>query len=146
MTCQKNFDRHSKIKQLIGRYEDTPLALLDIDQSRELIDYWRNRPERLDEKGNYSAKRCGEQLRELDLFFQHTHISNTFGWRMPDDLALLKRTIRKDDTKSLSFIPIPLFSVEEINALKNSGTLIQQLIVVGCLNCAHGAAEFGSVT
>ena len=141
-----NFDRHAKIKQLIERTTDFPLAILDISQCRILIDYWRNRPERKDKNGNYSAKRSREQLAELDLFFNHTHTSNDFSWRMPEDLQILKRTVRKDDKKNLSYISIKLFTVEELRELIQHGTLIQKLIVVWCLNCSHGAAEIGRVT
>ena len=141
-----NFDRHSKIKQLIDRAADIPLAMLDIEQCRILIDYWRSRPMRHDGKGKYSAKRSREQLAELDLFFRHTHTSNDYAWRMPEDLQLLKRTISKDEKKSLSFITIKLFTVDELKLLLNSGTPVQKLITTWCLNCSHGAAEIGRVT
>lgn len=141
-----NFDRHSKIKQLIERSTDIPLAMLDIEQCRTLIDYWRSRPDRHDGKGKYSAKRSREQLAELYLFFRHTHTSKDFAWRMPEDLQLLKRTTNKDEKKNLSFIPIKLFTVDELRRLITNGTLIQKLITTWCLNCSHGAAEIGRVT
>ena len=141
-----NYDRHAKIRQLIERSDDVPLATFDITQCRTLIDYWRNRPPRKDGKGNYSAKRSREQLAELDLFFKHTHTSDDFKWRMPDDLQLLKRSISKDEKKSLSFITIKLFTIEELRSLVSIGTLIQRLISTWCLNCSHGAAEIGRVT
>lgn len=140
-----NFDRHSKIKQLIERSKNIPLATLDIEQCRILIDYWRSRPPRHDAKGNYSAKRSREQLKELDKFFQHTHANNDFAWRMPEDLSLLNRTINKDDKKTLKSISIKLFKVEELQALVSSGSLLQKLITTWCLNCSHGAAEIGRV-
>lgn len=101
---------------------------------------------RHDGKGKYSAKRSREQLAELDLFFRHTHTSNDYAWRMPEDLQLLKRTISKDEKKNLSFITIRLFSEDELKRLLQSGTLIQKLITTWCLNCSHGAAEIGRVT
>ena len=58
-----NFDRHSKIKQLIDRTTDIPLAMLDINQCRILIDYWRSRPMRHDGKGKYSAKKIERAAR-----------------------------------------------------------------------------------
>jgi len=141
-----NHDRHAKIKQLTERSEDVPLAIWDISACRNLIDYWRGRPPRHDGKGNYSAKRSREQLAELDLFFRHTHTSKDFAWRMPDDLQLLKRSVRKDDKKNLSYITQELFSVEELKKLVSTGSTIQKLIATWCLNCAHGAAEIGRVT
>ena len=120
--------------------------MLDIEQCRLLIDYWRNRPPKHNGKGDYSAKRSREQLAELDQFFKHTHTSTDFTWRMPDDLQLLKRTVRKDDQTSLSYITIKLFSVEELHRLIQHGTLIEKLIVTWCLNCAQGAAEIGRAT
>ena len=141
-----NLDRHSKIKQLIDRHEDIPLAMLNIDHCRKLIDYWRSKPPRHDGSGNYSAKRSREQLRELELFFEHTHINSDFAWRMPDDLALLKRTVTKDKAKSIDKMTIALFSVDELKALLSTGDLVQKLIVTWCLNTAHGAAELGRVT
>ena len=141
-----NHDRHAKIKQLIERSDDVPLAILDISACRNLIDYWRNRPPRHDGKGNYSAKRSREQLAELDLFFRHTHANNDFAWRMPEDLQLLKRTISKDEKKNLSYIPQELFSVTELKKLVSTGSTVQRLIATWCLNCAHGAAEIGRVT
>lgn len=142
----ENFDRHSKIKQLIDRHEDVPLAMLNIDHCRKLIDYWRAKPPRHDGSGNYSAKRSREQLRELDLFFEHTHISSDFAWRIPDDLARLKRTVTKDKAKPIGKMSIELFSVEELKSLLNTGDLVEKLIVTWCLNTAHGAAELGRVT
>lgn len=141
-----NLDRHSKIKQLIDRHEDIPLAMLNIDHCRKLIDYWRSKPPRHDGSGNYSAKRSREQLRELELFFEHTHINSDFAWRMPDDFALLKRTVTKDKAKSIDKMTIALFSVDELKALLSTGDLVQKLIVTWCLNTAHGAAELGRVT
>ena len=141
-----NFDRHSKIKQLIDRSTDVPLASLDITGCRNLIDYWRNRPVRKDGKGNYSAKRSREQLAELDLFFKHTHASKDFGWRIPEDFQMLSRSIRKDEKKTLSFIEKQLFGVDELRTLISTGSTVQRLITTWCLNCAHGAAEIGRVT
>ena len=65
---------------------------------------------------------------------------------MPDDLQLLKRSVRKDDKKNLSYITQELFSVEELKKLVSTGSTIQKLIATWCLNCAHGAAEIGRVT
>jgi hypothetical protein len=141
-----NFDRHSKIKQLIDRSTDIPLASLDITRCRDLIDYWRNRPARKDGKGDYSAKRSREQLAELDLFFEHTHASKDFGWRLPVDYQMLSRTIKKDEKKTLSFIEKQLFEADELKKLVGTGNTVQRLITTWCLNCAHGAAEIGRVT
>lgn len=142
----ENFDRHSKIKQLIDRHDDVALAMLNIDQCRKLIDYWRAKPPRHDGSGNYSAKRSREQLRELDTFFEHTHISSDFAWRMPNDLALLKRTVTKDNAKSIDKMSIEEFANDELKALLTAGDLAQRLIVTWCLNTAQRAAELGRVT
>lgn len=141
-----NHDRHSKIKQLIDRHPDVALAMLNIDRCRELIDYWRAKPPRHDGSGHYSAKRTREQIRELDSFFQHTHISNDYAWRMPGDLILLKRTVTKDKAKSIDKMSIALFLPHELQALLKAGDLVQKLIITWCLNTAHGAAELGRVT
>ncbi len=38
-----NYDRHGKIRQLINRHQDQPLATLGLDSCRNLFNYWRQR-------------------------------------------------------------------------------------------------------
>ncbi|GAA4444137.1 hypothetical protein GCM10023156_02090 [Novipirellula rosea] len=141
-----NWDRHGKIKQLIERHPDIPLATLDIEQCRVLIDYWCSRPERQDKKGRYSAKRSREQLYELDNFFTHTHVSTDFAWRKPEDFDLLNRKVAKDKSKeSVSVITHKLVPVADLKKLMTQGSVIQRLIATWCINCSHGAGEIGRV-
>jgi len=141
-----NWDRHGKIKQLIERHPDIPLATLEIEQCRILIDYWRSRPVRQDKKGKYSAKRSREQLYELDNFFTHTHVSADFNWRKPEDFELLDRKVEKDKSReSVSVITHKLVPVTDLKKLMNQGNVIQRLIATWCINCGHGAGEIGRV-
>ncbi len=143
----KNYDRHGKIRQLLERHPDQPLATLGLDGCRDLIGYWRQRPHRLDGKGQYTPKRSREQLAELLRFLEWLHLSEKFDWREPEDFHRLNRTIAKSeaDRKSLKKIKIATFTLEDLATLVRHAEMPTKLWIVWCLNTAHGAAEVGRV-
>ena len=144
----ENYDRQGKIKQLIDRTTDTPLALLDLSQCQEIYDYWRKCPPRHDGKGNYSEGRSRKQIAELTNVFQWLHMSSKYGWRKPEDFDLLQTGVirKKNSTISILEMTHRLFSVDDLKKLMSTGTTLQRLIATWCNNCSHGAAEIGRVT
>ena len=142
-----NHDRHGKIKQLLVRHQDQPLATLGLDSCRVMLNYWRNRPLRHDKKGKYSVKRSSEQRRELDLFFNWLHLSTEFLWRRPEDFDLLERSIKPVEEKQKSIVDDkkPVFSIQELETLVRHAGMPEKLWIVWCLNNSHGAAEVGRV-
>ena len=142
-----NHDRHGKIRQLIQRHADQPLATLGIDACRDLFMYWRQRPHRHDGQGQYSDKRSREQLAELIRFLEWLHLSEEFSWREPDDFHRLDRTIIKDrkSKKSILKAKMPIFDLDDLaNLVRNAG-MPEKLWIIWCLNNSHGAAEVGRV-
>lgn len=146
-TEPNNTDRHSKIRQLIERHSDQPLATLGLDACRDLFNYWRQRAPRLDGKGQYSPKRSREQLAELVRFFEWMHLSEKFAWREPNDFHRLDRSISKEgsDRKSLKKIVISVFNMNDLATLVRHADMPEKLWIIWCLNTAHGAAEVGRV-
>lgn len=142
-----NYDRHGKIRQLIERHPDRPLATLGIDACRDLFLYWRQRPHRHDGKGQYTEKRSREQLSELIRFLEWLHLSEAFEWREPEDFHRLERSIFKDTTtrKSILNSKIPIFKIEDLATLIRHAEMPEKLWIVWCLNNSHGAAEVGRV-
>lgn len=142
-----NYDRHGKIRQLIERHHDRPLATLGIDACRDLFMYWRQRPHRHDGKGQYTSKRSREQLSELIRFLEWLHISEVFGWREPEDFHRLDRSIFKDGTsrKSILQSKMPIFKIDDLATLVRNAGMPEKLWIVWCLNNSHGAAEVGRV-
>lgn len=133
------------------RYSDFPLAELDFTRCQTvLIDYWRNRPPRR-KKGQehlpMAKKSCGNNLGELKRFLESLHLSTEFGWRKFEDFSSLNFEIKDlpTDRKSISRMPIGTFSLEDLMLLYKYALPSERLPLVWCLNCAHGAAEFGRV-
>jgi integrase len=142
-----NFDRQGKIRQLLERHPDQPLATLGLDACRDMYDYWRQRPPRHDGNGQYSEKRSREQLAELIHFFEWLHLSEQFLWREPEDYQRLDRKIFKDGAsrKSILESKMPVFSLSDLATLVRNAEMPERLWIVWCLNNSHGAAEVGRV-
>lgn len=153
-----NHDRHGKIRQMLERHPDQPLATLGIDGVRSLFFYWRQRPLRNDapvmadgsapvgDQYYYSEKRSREQLSELIRFLKWLHLSQQFAWRHPDDFHLLDRSIRPaEKSKSILQSQMPIFKMDDLAILVRHAGLCEKLWIVWCLNCSHGAAEVGRV-
>jgi len=146
-TDAENFDRQGKVKQLIVRHPDQPLASLGLDSCRIMFDYWRNRPPRHDGKGSYSEKRSREQRRELDRFFDWLHLGSKFLWRKPTDFELLTRAVKSDkgNRKSILDSQMKVFSIAELATPVRHACMPEKLWIVWCLNNSQGAAEIGRV-
>jgi hypothetical protein len=142
-----NYDRHGKIRQLLERHPDQPLATLGIDACRDLYSYWRQRPHRHDGKGQYTNKRSREQLAELIRFLEWLHLSEEFGWREPEDFHRLDCSIFKDmkSRKSILQSKMPIFKIDDLATLVRHAGMPEKLWIVWCLNNSHGAAEVGRV-
>jgi len=124
------YDRHGKIKQLLVRHPDQPLATLD--SCRIMLNYWRNCPQRHDGKGHYSAKRSREQLRELLNFFKWLHMSTKYMWRKPDDFEDLDRRINPPKGNKTSVLEgkRQVFSVEDLATLVRHAEMPEKLWIV----------------
>lgn len=142
-----NFDRQGKIRQLLQRHADQPLATLGLDACRSLIDYWRHRPPRHDGKGRYSEKRSREQLRELVRFLGWLHLSEEYSWTEPESFLRLDRSISTQgkERKSVLDGKMPVFSLNDLATLVRNAGMPEKLWIVWCLNTSHGAAEVGRV-
>ena len=142
-----NHDRHGKIRQLLERHPDQPLATLGIDACRDLFIYWRQRPHRHDGKEQYTVKRSREQLAELVRFLGWLHLSENFRWREPDDFRRLNRSIFKPARKSKSILQskMPIFKIDDLATLVRNAGMPEKLWIIWCLNNSHGAAEVGRV-
>ena len=135
------------IRRIRERSEDFKLAELDFERCQSLIDFWRNRPNDLRKKTPLTRKTCSNYIGELNRFFSWLHLTTDFGWRRPADFDLLNRQIRRlpGDTKSLNDMEVPTYSVVELASLFKHAIPFERLVMCWCLNCAHGAAEFGRV-
>jgi hypothetical protein len=135
------------IRMMRERIADFPLAELDFTRCQNVVDFWRNRPKALNGEMPLSPKTCRNYLGELKRFFESLHLSKEFGWRKPQDFGSLKYQIRSlpSDRKSLDELEILTYSVEELTLLYKHAIRSERLHLVWCLNCAHGAAEFGRV-
>lgn len=135
------------VRRIRERSEDFKLAELDFERCQSLIDFWRNRPNDLRKKTPLTKKTCSNYIGEMKRFFSWLHLTTDFGWRRPADFDLLNRQIRRlpGDTKSLNDMEVPTYSVAELASLFKHAIPIERLVMCWCLNCAHGAAEFGRV-
>lgn len=123
-----------------------PLAELDFTRCQELVDYWRFRPSSKHTKETLARKTCMNHIGEMIRFFNWLHLTSKFGWRRPADLLTdLKTDVKKlpSDRKSLKKLEIDRFSIEELTLLYKHAIRFERLLLVWCLNCAHGAAEVG---
>ena len=126
---------------------DFPLAELDFSRCQELVDHWRSRPaSKHKKKETLGRKTCVNHIGELVRFFDWLHLTPKFGWRRPADLHIdLKREVKRlpCDRKSIKKLEIDRFSVDELSVLYKYALPSERLLIVWCLNCSHGAAEFG---
>jgi hypothetical protein len=129
------------------RIEDFPLAELDLARCQKVIDFWRFRPENRRTKDPLSKKTCVNYLGEVRRFFDWLHLSKEFGWRKPEDFVHLKCRVQRlpTDRASLTEMAIKTYSVSELTLLYKNAIPSERLLMVWCLNCAHGAAEMGRV-
>ena len=135
------------VRTMRERHSDFPLAELDFARCQELVDFWRNRPLNQRTEEPLSKKTCQNYIGEIKRFFDWLHLAKDFGWRKPQDSDLLKTKVRSlpSDRPSLGQMQIETFSTEELTLLYKHAVLFERLLLVWCLNCAHGAAEFGRV-
>lgn len=129
------------------RMEDFLLAELDLARCQMVVDFWRCRPANLRTEDPLSKKTCVNYLGEIRRFFDWLHITKNFGWRMPEDFAHLKWRVQRlpTDRASLDEMAIKTFSVDELAVLYKHAIPSERLLMLWCLNCAHGAAEMGRV-
>lgn len=137
----------SMIKAMRERQTDFPLAELDFARCQATVDYWRNRPMSPHTETILASKTCGNYIGELTRFFDWLHLSKDFGWRKPPDYGDLNTKVRKlpSDRPSIASMTISTYSVEELTFLYKHAQRFERLLLVWCLNCSHGAAEFGRV-
>ena len=93
------------------------------------------------------VKTCGNYIGEIKRFFDWLHLTKDFGWRKPNDHGDLNTRIRKlpSDRPSITSMEISTFSLDELALLYKHAQRFERFLLVWCLNCAHGAAEFGRV-
>jgi hypothetical protein len=137
----------SMIKEMRERQVDFALADLDFSRCQSTVDYWRNRPISPRTKSVLGSKTCGNYIGELKRFFDWLHLTKGFGWRKPPDYGDLNTKVRKlpSDRPSIASITISTYTVDELALLYKHGQRFERFLMVWCLNCAHGAAEFGRV-
>lgn len=137
----------SMIKAMRERQPDFPLAELDFSRCQATVDYWRNRPMSPHTKTVLTSKTCGNYIGELKRFFDWLHLTKEFGWRKPNDFGDLSTRIRKrnSDRPSIADMTISIYTLDELKLLYKHAQPFERLLLVWCLNCAHGAAEIGRV-
>ncbi|MHB8897865.1 MAG: hypothetical protein ACYC6Y_03865 [Thermoguttaceae bacterium] len=135
------------IKAMRERQADFPLAELDFSRCQTIVDFWRNRPMSPKTKSPLTSKTCGNYIGELKRFFDWLHLTKDFGWRKPNDYGDLDTRIRKlpSDRPSITSMEISTYSIDELALLYKHAQRFERFLLVWCLNCAHGAAEFGRV-
>jgi len=135
------------IRAVRERSTDLPLAQLDFARCQNLLAYWRDRPEHSKTRQPLSKKTCQNHFGEVKRFFNWLHLSGLFGWRKPLDYDSLNIRVRSisSDRPSLGEIGVETFSLDELTLLYRHVLPFERLLLVWCLNCAHGAAEFGRV-
>ncbi len=135
------------IRAVRERSTDAPLAQLDFARCQALVDQWRDRPEHSRTKEPLSKKTCQNHIGEIKRFFNWLHLTGRFGWRKPTDYESLNIRIRTlpSDRPSLDEIQVETFSLDELVLLYKHAIPSERFLLVWCLNCAHGAAEFGRV-
>ena len=80
-------NRQSLINTLIRHSSDCALTSLTLNSCRELIDYWRQRPE-LDSGRQASKNYCCNCIQELVRFFDWLDAAEQFDWRIPNGLHM----------------------------------------------------------
>lgn len=137
------------IRGIRERSENYELAQLDFERCQSLVSYWRERPNDLRKSPPepLTKKTCSNYIGELLRFFAWLHLTPQFGWRRPGDFDLLNRHIRKlpGDKQSLNDMEVVTYSVTELASIFKHALPFERLLMCWCLNCAHGAAEFGRV-
>jgi len=137
------------IRSFRERQPDMMLSQLDYSRCQSLIDFWRERPSDLRKKSvvPLTKKTCRNYIGELIRFFKWLHLTTDFNWRRPSDFDLLNKQVRElpSDRKSLDDMEVATYSVDHLATLFRVAIPFERLLMAWCLNCAHGAAEFGRV-
>jgi hypothetical protein len=135
------------IRALRDRHDDFLLAELDFERCQGLVDFWRERPESERKKKPMGKKTCQNHIGELFRFLRWLHRTKEFQWKKSFDFSDVDRGVTKldSDRKSIRKMEIDTFSVDELALLYKHAIRSERLLLVWCLNCAHGAAEFGRV-
>lgn len=135
------------IRAIRERHDDFLLAELDFERCQGLVDVWRERPKSERTKKPLAKKTCQNHIGELFRFLRWLHLTKDFQWKKQFDFADIERGLTKLDTdrKSIRKMEIDTFSVDELALLYKHAIRFERLLLVWCLNCAHGAAEFGRV-
>lgn len=135
--------RLQRVERFRERHQDISLSLLDYDECKAMVDYWRNRPPRKDGKLT-SRDNARHHVGELMRFFRWLDASSAYAWQLPRGLERVDRRVPKTDgERRLSAITKDIYTVEELAEINRHATPTERLVLYLGLNCAMGAAELG---
>ncbi len=138
-------------RRIKSRQSDRSLSALDFHACQELLDYWRNRPQKQVRPGKPASpmanKTFENHVAELIRFFKWLHKSKDFAWRKPEDFDDLASKIKEitDKRTSIGFLNVKIFSSDQLAILNKYATPIERLLLLLGLNCGFKGAEEGTL-
>lgn len=136
--------RLDQVKYLKARHDDVPLAFLDLEACRTMVEFWTCRP--VQQNGErYSRHTCKHRVSELSMFFDWLHSTKDFSWRKPEDFDTISKSIVKDSSKRSirELIAKRTFTVDQLAEINRHCNTRERLLLYLGLNCCFGAAESG---
>ncbi|MAT14746.1 MAG: hypothetical protein CMJ46_05675 [Planctomyces sp.] len=135
------------IKSLINRFDDMPLQALDIDGIETIVQYFRNRPEKMLPNGKPSGKpmavrSCRNAIKEFFFFLRWLHRNKRFLWTLPPDAMFIPKAIKETEAEiEQAAQSTPIYTIEQLTTLNKYATPIERVFLLLGLNCAYGADQ-----
>ncbi len=135
----------SQIKQaesLIAHHEDLALHALDGTKLEEMLQYWRQRPNKKKSNRPIAQDTATNFIKTLRRFVKWLHRSQAFEWRKPEDFEDLRiQVVTLEHERRTQISPDQLFTLAELKLLYQYGTPFDRLLLLLGLNCGFAIAE-----
>ncbi len=146
-TGVKQAERAERIKR---HAKNMPLSSFGIPEIDAIIDYWRKRPKKKNQKKGqgklatepYSFSLCKHTIRLFKHFLKWLHKNPAFPWKKPIDLELDRIKVVPDKETKIS---VDVYTKEELRTLWTHATLIERQFLLLALNCGFSISEIGTL-
>lgn len=133
----------SILRAVKAQNSDFPLYSLGLTRLNALFEPYTQRKE------NITKKTAGNYIGEIKRFLKWLALNESiYGWSYPKNYELMDFKVKNlpSDAHDKLSMEIDIFTKEEIKTLLENASQFEKLIILTCINCSFGPAEFGRIS
>lgn len=128
--------------------DDFPLHQLTLHKIKEIILFWRNRPQVKGKATPMARDTVKSHIKQFKHFLWWLHDHDEYRWKMPSDIARVAtspQTTSAEKSKRSRPNQVVTLPLEDLVILYKYSTPLIRLYVLLGMNCGFGPAEFGTL-